>query len=156
MNKGLLQLFQRGGFLYNVPGDKSRDLLRNLIQSGPAVSGLDRDRLLEAVLERETLVSTAVGRGIALPHPRTPLIEDPGEQRVVTAFLRRPVPWDAPDGEPVHTALLIISASARLHLHTLSGINFLCQQEPFRRLLKKRAPAEEILRAIAEAERAWE
>jgi PTS system nitrogen regulatory IIA component len=156
MNKGLFELFRRGGFLYNVSGDKPREVLRNLIRSSPAIPGLDRERLLEAALEREALVSTAMGRGIALPHPRTPLLGDPGEQRVVTAFLRRPAAWDAPDGEPVHTALLIVSASARLHLHTLSGINFLCRQEQFHRLLKNRAPAEEILRAIAEAEQAWE
>jgi PTS system nitrogen regulatory IIA component len=65
------------------------------------------------------------------------------------------VDWKALDGKPVHTALLIVSASAKLHLHTLSRINFFCQQEGFRELLERRADLEEITKTIREAEAAW-
>jgi PTS system nitrogen regulatory IIA component len=51
--------------------------------------------------------------------------------------------------------ILIVSASAKLHLQTLSQINFLCQQESFRELLKKRSSLAEICGAIEEAEKAW-
>jgi PTS system nitrogen regulatory IIA component len=153
--EGLSQLIQRGGVLYHLEGTTPAECLTGMIQALKAPASIDRDLLLKAVLEREALMPTAVGYGIALPHPRNPLIDDPAAQFVTTAFLERPVDWQALDGEPVHTALLIVSASAPLHLFTLSRINFLCRQESFRRLLKNREAPETIAAAIAEAERTW-
>jgi PTS system nitrogen regulatory IIA component len=98
---------------------------------------------------------TSLGHGIALPHPRNPLITDVGEQLVALGFLEQPVDWRALDGEPVHTVLLVLSASAKLHLHTLSRINYFCQQEDFRAMLTGRAPKEAIIGVIAEAEAGW-
>jgi PTS system nitrogen regulatory IIA component len=118
-------------------------------------AGLDSGALFDAVLEREELMTTAIGQGIALPHPRTPLLTDPAEQFVAVAFPAKPVNWKALDGKPVHTVFLIVSASAKLHLRTLSKISFLCQQEDFRAFLARRPPAEEIIRYAGEAEAAW-
>jgi PTS system nitrogen regulatory IIA component len=100
-------------------------------------------------------MSTAVGHGISLPHPRNPLITDTHEQFVAIAFPKRNVDWSALDGAPVHTVILIVSASAKLHLRTLSQINFFCQQESFRALLENRASREEIIKVIGDAEEAW-
>jgi PTS system nitrogen regulatory IIA component len=122
----------------------------------PPASAIDRDQLLEAVLEREALMPTAVGCGIALPHPRNPLVSSPSEEFVTVAFLKQPVDWQALDGKPVHTVMLIVSASAKLHLHTLSRINFFCRQEASQALFENRAPADRIIRAIKDAEDAWE
>jgi PTS system nitrogen regulatory IIA component len=110
-------------------------------------------------------MSTGIGRGIALPHPRNPLI---GEAALTTplplvaalplvaiAFPAQPVDWNTPDGSRVHTVFLIISTSAKQHLGVLSKINFLCQQEKFVSLIKTRAPKEKIIAAIRKAEAAW-
>ncbi|MDR2109691.1 MAG: PTS sugar transporter subunit IIA [Spirochaetaceae bacterium] len=152
---GLDELVRRGGVFSGIPGNAPRDVLTNLVNMIPAPASVNRDRLLEAVLEREALMSTTVGHGLALPHPRNPLITSPAEQLVTIAFLKEPVDWNALDGKPVHTILLIVSASARLHLHTLSRINFFCQREDFRGLLENRASLEEITGMIAGAERTW-
>jgi PTS system nitrogen regulatory IIA component len=79
-----------------------------------------------------------------------------GEQFVTIAYPEQAVNWKALDGNPVHTVILIVSATAKLHLHTLSRINFFCHQESFRRLLKNRAPREEIRQAIEEAQQTWD
>jgi PTS system nitrogen regulatory IIA component len=151
---GLVELIQRGGVYRDIPGATPRDVLTYLSElSLPAV--VDRNRLLAAVLEREALMPTAVGHGIALPHPRNPLITDERQQFVSIAFLQKPVDWSALDGEPVHTLILIVSASAKLHLHTLSQINFLCHQEGFRDMLKDRPSQAEIIKIIQDAEQAW-
>jgi PTS system nitrogen regulatory IIA component len=153
---GLGELIQRGGALYQVRGNSPREVLARITAAVSLSPSVDRDKLLEAVLEREALMSTAIGQGIALPHPRNPVITGPEEQFAVLAFLASPVDWKALDGKPVHTALLIVSASAKLHLHTLSRINFFCQQESFRELLERRADLEEIIKTIREAEDAWQ
>jgi PTS system nitrogen regulatory IIA component len=152
---GLTGLVARGGILSGVPGISPGEVITRMIEAvrSPVV---DRDRLLGAVLEREALMSTAVGYGIALPHPRNPQVEEPDDQFVTIAFLEQPVNWNSPDGAPVHTAILIVSASPRLHLRSLSRINFLCQQDSFRALLANRASPDEIIAAIRAAEQAWE
>ncbi|MDR1909089.1 MAG: PTS sugar transporter subunit IIA [Spirochaetaceae bacterium] len=152
---GLAALIHRGG-VYTIPGGTSpAAFLRELTQRLILPAGLAAGPLLRAVLEREELMPTAIGQGIALPHPRTPLLESPEDQFVTVAFAERPVDWNSLDGIPVHTALLIVSASARLHLRTLSEINFFCRQESFRALLSRRPPEEDILRAVSEAEASW-
>jgi PTS system nitrogen regulatory IIA component len=117
---------------------------------------IDRGQLLNAVLEREALMSTAIGCGIALPHPRNPQVTEPDDQFVTIAFLETPVNWNSPDGAPVHTAILIVSASPKLHLRSLSRLNFFCQQDSFHALLAHRASPEEIVAAIRAAEQTWQ
>jgi PTS system nitrogen regulatory IIA component len=155
MNHEFSELIQRGGVLYHIRGNTPEEVLKTLIRAIPAFPSINRERLLEAVLEREALMSTAIGKGIALPHPRTPLITDPNEQRVVIAFLDHGVDWKALDGEPVHTVMLIVSASTKLHLRILSGINFFCRQEQFSGLLKQRPSPEEITGALNAVEETW-
>ncbi|MDR2258519.1 MAG: PTS sugar transporter subunit IIA, partial [Treponema sp.] len=111
--------------------------------------------LLKAVLEREALMSTGIGKGIALPHPRNPVISGREQQFVRIAFPACPVNWNALDGNMIHTVMLIAAASAKEHLHILSKLNFLCQQENFYLLLRDRASRDEITGFIREAERAW-
>jgi PTS system nitrogen regulatory IIA component len=163
IENGLIELITRGGVLYQVPGTTPTEVITGIVETIrlPAAGLLvkptkvARGRLLDAVLEREALMSTAVGHGIALPHPRSPLVTDSGDQFVTIALFRQPADWHSLDGEPVHTAILIVSASPKLHLNTLSRLNFFCQQERFRALLAACAPQEEIIAMIQEAEAAW-
>jgi PTS system nitrogen regulatory IIA component len=155
----LFTLISRGGIYYRVAGSCVREALGNLIgglKLPPETdAALDRERLLGAALEREGLMTTAAGHGIALPHPRSPLVPDSALQFVALGFFEQPVNWNALDGEKVHSAIFIVSSAAKLHLHTLSRINYLCQRESFRELLAGRAPREEILRVVSESEEAW-
>lgn len=153
--ESLAVLVERGGIFYDLPGTDPEKILAGLIARLPGEIAPPRDVLLKAVLEREALMSTGIGKGIALPHPRNPVITDKNRQFVAVAFPKIPVDWKALDAGAVHTALLIVSASARLHLHTLSKINFLCRQEEFLDLLQNRAPREAIVTAIGEAEKTW-
>ncbi|MDR2071335.1 MAG: PTS sugar transporter subunit IIA [Treponema sp.] len=151
---GLIQLIMRGGIVSGVPGTSPGEVITRMIEAvhSPAI---DRNQLLSAVMEREALMSTAVGRGIALPHPRNPQVKTPDEQFVTIAFLENLVDWNSLDGAPVHTAILIVSASPKLHLRSLSQLNFFCRQDSFRSLLENRASPEEIIAVIRAAEQAW-
>ncbi|MDR3342982.1 MAG: PTS sugar transporter subunit IIA [Treponema sp.] len=154
-DRGLITLIEQGKICQGIPGTTPLEVLTNIFHAIPVPAPVNRDVLLKAVLEREALMPTAIGHGIALPHPRNPLIIDPTEQFVTIAFLQQPVDWKALDGNPVCTLLLIVSASAKLHLHTLARINFFCQQGSFRELLENRASQGEIIAFIRKAEAAW-
>jgi PTS system nitrogen regulatory IIA component len=151
----LIELIRRGGDFRIIPGATPRELLVNLIGSINIPPSLDRAALLDAVLEREALMPTAVGNGIALPHPRNPMIAESAEQFVSIVFAGSDLNWEALDGKPVRTVMLILSASPRMHLHTLSRVNYFCRQRSFVELLERRASPEEILCIIEETEKAW-
>jgi PTS system nitrogen regulatory IIA component len=152
---GLIELVKRGGDFRVIPGASSQEYLTNLVKAIELPPKVNRKALLSAVLEREALMTTAVGNGIALPHPRNPIITDPAEQLVSISFPEQELDWEALDGKSVHTVILIISASPKMHLHTLSRINFFCQQESFRMQLRNRVSPAEILKIIEETERTW-
>ncbi len=152
----LISLLNRGGIFYDIPGTSVKDVMNNVINMIPFPHELDKGALLKAVLERENLMSTGMGNGIALPHPRNPLAEKPEHQSISIGFPETEINWKALDGKPVHAIILIVSASPKLHLHTLSRISFLCRQESFAQLLQNRSSAEIIRKAIQEAETAWD
>lgn len=151
----LIELVRRGGVFYNIAGSTVSEVLSDMIATVPVPAPVDASALLRAIQEREDLMPTAAGNGIALPHPRSPILSDPSRQFISICFPARPIDWNALDGIPVRTLVLIVSASPKLHLKTLSRISFLCQQESFCALLEQRASREEIVAAIAEAEQAW-
>ncbi|MDR1058011.1 MAG: PTS sugar transporter subunit IIA [Treponema sp.] len=151
----LAELIRRGGVYYRIPGKNLREVLEALVRGLVLPPSIRREELLEAVLERECLMTTGIGGGIALPHPRNPLAAVPAEELTALAFLETPVDWKALDGRMVDTVILIVSSTAKLHLHTLSRINFLCRQKEFLRLLEKRASQEEIAAAVEQMEQAW-
>ncbi|GHV96256.1 hypothetical protein AGMMS50293_25760 [Spirochaetia bacterium] len=155
-NGSLAGLIERGGIYYNVSGSSPREILTKTIGLLPAFPSLKHETLLQAILEREALMSTGIGKGIAIPHPRTPLLPEDESPFVALAFPVQPLDWNTPDGSKIHTIFLIVSASAKQHLSTLSRINFLCQQEKFYSLIKAQAPREAIIAAIREAETGWE
>jgi len=155
VNDGLAELIGRGGIYCGLKGSSPREVLGAFVQALPPVPSVPADVLLTAVLEREALMSTGIGGGIALPHPRNPLVRAENEQFVALAFLETPVDWNSLDGQKVDTLLLIVSCSAKQHLQTLSEITFFCRQKDFCRLLKDRAPLEDMLRFIREAEKNW-
>ncbi|MDR2133705.1 MAG: PTS sugar transporter subunit IIA, partial [Treponema sp.] len=122
-------LLERGGVYHNVPGVNPREILAALSAALPDLPALDKAELLKALLEREALMPTGLGRGLALPHPRSPALGPGGKPFMAVAFPALPVDWAALDGKKVGTVILIVSASPKQHLNTLSKIIFLCQQE---------------------------
>lgn len=62
--------------------------------------------LLELLRLRERVGSTAIGKGAAIPHARSLTVDRPA---LVVARSHRGIGWDAPDGQPVHVVLLVLS-----------------------------------------------
>lgn len=110
---------------------------------------VDAQRLLEVLLEREKVSSTAIGDGVAIPHGKMP-----GVQRVSGVFARSPqgVNFDSLDGGPTYLFFLLIAPedSAADHLKALARISRLLKDAPFRTRLMEGKTREEIFKAIRE------
>ncbi len=98
---------------------------------------------------------TAIGSGIAIPHPRNPIVADGNNSSVSICYLSKPVEFGALDNQPVHTLFILITATPRMHLEVLSKISYLCQNNVFLKLLKKKADKEEILTNVIAMESDW-
>jgi PTS system nitrogen regulatory IIA component len=142
-----------GKVVHNLPGADRDSVLKALVEALPQASGLDRDFLLQIFLNRESLGSTAVGNGIAIPHPRYPIVLPVRQPAITLCFLAQPVPYGAADGQPVHTLFALTSPSARIHLQMLARLALALRDEGFRKAVEGRASAEALL---AEARRVEE
>jgi len=148
----LAELVRRGGVYFNIAGANPTEALTEAIRVLGLPSGIDRERLLAAVLEREKLMPTAIGKGAAIPHPRNPILSDPELQRVAVFFLKKPMPYGAPDRKPVSVLFLILSSDARSHLGILSSLSELCQSESFVAFLSSRPSTAELSARISAIE----
>jgi len=104
---------------------------------------LSTDSLTSILMERESLGSTGIGDGVAIPHGKVAGIE-----RLVAAFgrSRNGVPFHSLDGKPAHLFFLIMAPenSAGMHLKALARISRLLKDERFRRSLLEAADVDEL------------
>ncbi len=83
--------------------------------------GIARGVVFESLFARERLGSTGLGQGVAIPHGRIKGLKD---AQGALLRLAQPVPFDAPDGQPVGLAfvLLVPEKATEKHLQILSEL----------------------------------
>ncbi|MBI4979526.1 MAG: PTS sugar transporter subunit IIA [Spirochaetes bacterium] len=140
-----------GGVFYHVAGTTVHEVLRNAVDIMPLPHGIDKALVASQLIEREELMPTAVGKGIAIPHPRRPVMTDIGNERCAIIFPEHPINFKARDGIAVHVFFITLSANHNRHLEMLSRIAYLCRNEVFAGLLKNRASMGTILSYIETA-----
>ena len=128
--------------------DVIEELVDLLVAAG---KGQDKKKALEAVLERERVMSTGVGDGVAIPHGKAE-----GVKELAASFGRTKtgIDFQSLDDHPVRLVFMLVAPPdvTGPHLKALSRISRLMHKRDFReRLLKAKTPAE-VLEAIAEEE----
>ncbi len=114
----------------------------------------DEEALLEAVVAREDLCSTAIEGGVAIPHPRRPLPYAIAEPILVVAKAPGGMLFGAPDSKPTKLFFLTASQDDRHHLHILARLfRMLGDVEWIEDLLGAETP-EEMIDLLRERERA--
>ena len=114
--------------------------------TSPAVR--DAAALAAAVREREAVMSTGIGLGIAVPHAKIPSV---GEFVLALGRSRKGIDFQALDGRPVHLVVLIAGPEERQagYLKILAGVTLRLKREEVRRALMEAAGAEEMIRILA-------
>ena len=149
----LAEALRAGGVAYGVAGTDQASVLHAIVGLLKLPESVDRDFLYQILLARESLGSTGVGDGIAIPHVRNPLVLHVSQPTVTLCFLATPIDFQAVDGKPVNTLFTLISPTVKTHLHLLSRLGFVLRAPAFKAALKQRAPAEELMAALTAAER---
>jgi nitrogen PTS system EIIA component len=123
------------------------ELTRHLV----ARSGGEYAEVLEAIEERENVLSTGIGFGVAIPHARSSAVR---ELSVVCGLSPVPVPYDSIDGDPVRLFFLIVGpeAAAGQHVKILSRIARLVRKENLRQQLCQADSADRFYAVLLDAE----
>ena len=149
----LAAALRRGGVAYDLKATNKELALRAVVEALAMPPVFDRESLLQLLMAREHLGSTAMGDGIAIPHPRHPVILPSPGPSLTICFLAQPIDYGAADKGTVHTLFLVISPSIRIHLQVLSCLGRMLADEAFRVLLLRRAARDELLAALERFER---
>jgi len=144
----LVESLEAGGIVYRLDGNTRKTVLTHLVDELRLPDEVDRDYLYKVLKAREQLASTSVGDGIAIPHPRNPVLLHITKPSITLAFLEKPVDFHALDGKPVHTLFCLISPTLRAHLHLLSMLSFALRDPGFRTTIVNQASREEIFSAL--------
>jgi len=138
-----------GGIYYRVEGTDKASVLRSVVNVVPLSEDVDREFLLQMLLARESLGSTAIGNGIAIPHVRNPIMLHLVSPLVILCFLENPIDFQAIDGKPVSALFTIISPTIQAHLSLLSRLSFGLRSSEFANAVARVTLREEILQAAA-------
>ncbi|MEI7812102.1 MAG: PTS sugar transporter subunit IIA [Ignavibacteria bacterium] len=144
-------LLDEGSFFHDCDFTKG-NYIKEMISLIDLEGDIDRGIIVELLSSREKLMSTAIGNGIALPHPRIPIILGHGKPLINFFILNNPLDLNAFDGEPVNTIILIVSQTINQHLYIIAHLSDLLCKEEFRSSLRDKKPVSEILRLIASLE----
>jgi PTS system fructose-specific IIA component/PTS system nitrogen regulatory IIA component len=127
-----------------------REMTQSLVDAGSIAPG-DLDGIVKAIMKREDLGSTGIGRGVAVPHTKHPSV-----RRLVgtVAISHEGVDFESLDGEPVQLFFLLVSPPDRPgdHLRALENISRQLRDESFCKQLKSAKGPLEIQHLLEEAD----
>jgi PTS system nitrogen regulatory IIA component len=141
-------MLKRKFIIKDLQATGKRDVLEELVhvfadQNG----GMDRETMVQVLLEREKLGSTGIGDGIAIPHGKLAGIEE-----ILVGFgrSRAGVDFNSLDGRPVHLFFLIIApdASSAQYLKVLAKISRMLKDSKMRKDLLEAVSADDLYRII--------
>ena len=134
-------------------GSRTKDeLLRELVDLvASAGQPGSAEAILAAVREREQLLSTGIGSGVAIPHGKTPEVD---QLLMAAGVAASPVDFDALDGQPVELFFLLVGpeSASGAHIKALSRISRLLRREPLRNSLRTVKSSVEFLDLVRASE----
>jgi PTS system fructose-specific IIC component/PTS system nitrogen regulatory IIA component len=110
-----------------------------------------REEILDAVLSRESKMSTGIGCGLAVPHAKVDYVD---KMYMVATSVRNGINFEAIDKEPVYLLFLIISPGNTVgpHIRALSSVSRIMADSDVRQLLIAAQTPDDFLRVLREAE----
>ena len=136
----------------DLKGESKEEIINELIdlfKDDPRVEDIEKVR--SAVLEREKVMSTGVGKGFAIPHGKTNVVKE-----IIGAFgkIKDGIDYESLDGNPVNLVFLLVGKDNLIstHIKLLSRISRLMNKDDFRHRLVEANSADEIVKLFSEEE----
>jgi len=150
----IVSLLDKDSIFLNKEADTKEQLLEDMIQSlGNRVSEEELENIRTAVFEREAIMSTGVGKGLAIPHGK---VKNLARTLASFAILHNPIDYKAIDDVPVNMVFLMVAPEAQnsVHIKLLSRISRMLNNQDFRDRLGQTSDKDEVVEVFQEEESA--
>ena len=146
----IIDFLSKEAIISDIKATKKEDVIKELVDALINAGHIDkhnRNKLIEALMARESLGSTAIGQGVAIPHGKSDCVD-----KLVAAFglSKKGVDFDSLDGELAYIFFLLIAPadSAGPHLKALARISRLLKDKYFRDNLRNCQDKDSIIATI--------
>ena len=135
-----------------LKGTTKKEIIEELVDllvSAAAIEKKNKAKLIEVLMAREALGSTAIGQGIAIPHAKS---ESVSQLTAALGVSKKGIDFDSLDGEPAYIFFLLVAPvdSAGPHLKALARISRLLKDKYFRENIKSAKDEKTILKSISQ------
>jgi mannitol/fructose-specific phosphotransferase system IIA component (Ntr-type) len=137
-----------------IAADGKEGVIREMVEALQNAGRIEADNvesIIAAIMKREELGSTGIGRGVAVPHTKHPSV---GQLVGAVGVSRDGIDFNSLDGEKVNLVFLLVSPPDRPgdHLRALENISRQLRDDTFCRFLKQSKSAEDIVQLLEEAD----
>ena len=147
------QVFNPKTICVNLESVEKEEVFEELVEKLIAYKpNLNRQNILNAIMERENLMSTGIKEGIAVPHGKTNEVE---EVIGVLGISKNGIDYDALDNKPVHLVFLLLSSSdnAEFHLRVLRHLSTVIESSGFVAELMEQKDSQGVYQVICRYDR---
>jgi len=148
----LSELLNEEAILLGLASRDKESCIKELVQLLETAHRINtRGEILSKVLQRESMMSTGIGNGVAIPHGKTRQLE----QLIAACGVARPgIDFDSMDGEPASLFILLVSPENQRgpHVKALANVSRLLKEETVRSGLLGSATPREFLERLKNAE----
>lgn len=151
----LFSLLDEENVLPNLKASHKEEAINALVDSlANKVAPEALEEIRKKVFEREEVMSTGVGKGLAIPHCKTAVVDT---NLAAFARLQEPLDFKSIDGEPVRIIFLLVGPESNhsQHIKLLSRISRLMNSTSFHEKLLNSETAEVIIEAFKEEEQKY-
>jgi fructose-specific phosphotransferase system IIA component len=148
----IMDFLSKEAIIMDIKSQKKEDVIKELVDALISTNEIDkrnRNKLVDALSARESLGSTAIGQGVAIPHAKSNCVT-----KLIAAFglSKKGIDFDSLDGEPVYIFFLLLAPqdSAGPHLKALARISHLLKDKYFRENLRACTDKVSVVKIIKE------
>ncbi|MDD5592889.1 MAG: PTS sugar transporter subunit IIA [Candidatus Omnitrophica bacterium] len=148
----IMDFLSKKAILTDIKSTKKEEIMKELVDALINAGEIEkryRNKLIDALMARESLGSTAIGQGVAIPHAKSDCVD-----KLVAAFglSKKGVNFDSLDGEPAYIFFLLVAPqdSAGPHLKALARISRLLKDKYFRDSLRAATDEKAVIKIITQ------
>lgn len=134
---------KNGGVYAGISGNSPQEVLADALAKAQNIPQAHREELLAKLMEREAALSTGIGSGIAIPHPREQVdfIDSP---MAIVCYLKEAVDYNALDNQPVLYLFILLCPDLKMHLKLLSSLSYCLRDPNFSTFLETQPSMEDL------------
>ena len=143
----ILEVLHKDAILVNLTSRDKKGVIEEMAEPVARIAGVDKPTLILVLMERESLGSTGIGMGIAIPHGK---LKSVGSLVMGFGISRKGVDFDTLDGRPAYLFFLLLTPenSTGLHLKALARIARMLKNELFKEKLLRAQTSDDVITVI--------